>query len=160
MNQTKRKLVYWLPVILWMLLIFFLSSQPASESNNLSTGVTELIIKSIGKLLPLDIETSTIINTVSKLNHYVRKSAHFISYLILGVLVLNAFIKCKIEKKKAIIYSIIICVFYSISDEVHQLFVPGRGGQLKDVVIDSCGTLVGIIIYSLINYNVLSHNSK
>lgn len=152
MNRKNIKIVYWLPVIFWMLLIFMLSSQPASESNNLSTGVTKYIIKTIGKFLPLDIETSTVINVVSKLNHYVRKSAHFISYLILGVLVLNAFIKSKIEMKKAIFYSLIICVLYSISDEFHQLFVPGRGGQVKDVIIDSGGSFTGVLMLTIKNY--------
>ena len=35
-------------------------------------------------------------------------------------------------------------MLYAISDEVHQLFVPGRGGQVKDIVIDSAGAIVGI----------------
>lgn len=35
-------------------------------------------------------------------------------------------------------------MIYTISDEIHQLFVLGRGGQIKDVIIDSSGAVVGI----------------
>jgi VanZ family protein len=37
-------------------------------------------------------------------------------------------------------------VLYAVSDEIHQLFVPGRAGQIRDVLIDACGVFVGIII--------------
>lgn len=40
------------------------------------------------------------------------------------------------------------CIVYAVSDEIHQLFVPGRGAQVKDVMIDSTGAFAGIIIYS------------
>jgi len=41
----------------------------------------------------------------------------------------------------------LICVGYAISDEIHQIFVPGRGPQIKDVLIDSGGAAVGIFIW-------------
>lgn len=41
-----------------------------------------------------------------------------------------------------------ICILYAISDEVHQLFVPGRGGQVRDVIIDSAGAIAGILGYN------------
>ena len=47
--------------------------------------------------------------------------------------------------------AILICVLYAISDGVHQLFVPGRGGQVKDVLIDSAGTISGILVYRMID---------
>ncbi len=38
-------------------------------------------------------------------------------------------------------------ILYAVSDEVHQLFVPGRGGQLTDVIIDTAGAGAGLGIY-------------
>jgi VanZ family protein len=138
----KRNITHWLPVVLWMALIFFLSSQPASSSNSLSKGVTKIIIEILGRILPIDIEISTVDDVISQFNHFVRKFAHFFAYMILGIFVSNAFKKS--GSKKVFIYSFIICVVYAISDELHQFFVPGRGCQLKDVIIDSSGSFSGI----------------
>jgi len=149
MINIKYKFLPWIPAIVWMVLIFSLSAQPATESDGFSKSITELIIETIGRILPLDLETSTTADLVSQFNHIVRKMAHFSAYLVLGSLVTNALFKSGIRGYKAFFYSMMICVLYAISDEFHQLFVPGRGGQIKDVLIDSSGALVGIIICNL-----------
>lgn len=139
----KRCLIQWLPALFWMILIFFLSSQPAVSSNSLSKGVTKLIIEILGRILPINIETSTVEAIVSQMNHFVRKFAHFFAYMILGILVSYALNRNR--SKKIFLYSFVICVIYAVSDELHQLFVPGRGCQLKDVIIDSTGSFSGIL---------------
>ncbi len=140
----KRSIIHWLPVVLWMALIFFLSSQPSAGSNYLSKGVTKLILEILGKILPINVEISTIDAHVSQLNHFVRKFAHFFAYLVLGIFVLNALHKS--NSKKVVSYSFIFCFIYAVSDELHQIFVPGRGCQLKDVIIDSIGSIAGIFL--------------
>lgn len=112
-------IISWAAVLLWMVVIFNLSSQPAHQSNKLSTGVTQVIVKTVKKVAPkseFDIK---------KFNHYVRKNAHFFAYLVLGILVMNAM--------RGKTRALMICILYAISDEVHQMFVPGRGPQVKDV---------------------------
>lgn len=74
----------------------------------------------------------------------IRKTAHFSVYLLLGVLVMNALRRSGVIGLKAVALAIGICVLYAVSDEVHQLFVPGRGGQARDVLIDSAGAILGI----------------
>ena len=135
----KRKVFPWIFVILWMALIFYLSHQPATESNGLSTGITEKIIEMVEKIAP------AININLGRLNHIVRKNAHFFAYLILGILVTNGLRNNEIIGFKGFRLALLICVLYAISDEVHQLFVPGRGGQVRDVVLDSIGAIVGII---------------
>lgn len=136
-----RKVISWILVILWMVLIFYLSHQPAIESNNLSTGITERIVAIIERV------TSDIDFDISNFNHIVRKNAHFFAYLILGVLVSNALKNNEIKGSKGIIIVLTICILYAISDEIHQLFIPGRAGQVRDVIIDSAGAVVGISGY-------------
>ena len=85
---------------------------------------------------------------VENLHHFVRKNAHFLIYFVLGMLVVRAFRVSEIRNKKSILLALGICILYAISDELHQLFVPGRGAQVKDVLIDSTGAFVGIILYS------------
>jgi len=122
---------------LWMALIFWFSSQPADQSNQMSTGITEIIARAIERIIP---GTEVIIG---ELNHIVRKNAHFISYLVLGILNAAALRNSGAEIKKAFLISFVICAVYAVSDEIHQLFVPGRGCQFTDVLIDSAGALVG-----------------
>lgn len=143
MVLTKRmtKTIAWAFVIVWMAVIFYLSHQPATESDKLSTGITEIIVENVQKVLPQN-EFD-----MNRLNHVVRKNAHFFAYLLLGIFVLHALTKSGVLGFKAFFIALGICVLYAISDEVHQLFVPGRSGQVRDVLIDSTGALVGIGLY-------------
>ena len=88
--------------------------------------------------------TSDIDFDVSNFNHIIRKNAHFFAYLILGILVINALKSNGLKGSKSILIALAICILYAISDEVHQLFIPGRAGQVRDVIIDSAGAIVGI----------------
>lgn len=140
--MTLKRILSWTAVILWMALIFNLSSQVAEQSRQLSTGITEFIIQTIEKINP---NADFNINSFS---HIVRKNAHFFAYLILGVLVLNALRRCGVSGYKSLALALGICILYAISDEVHQLFVPGRGGQVRDVILDSAGAAVGIVPFT------------
>nr|WP_312579430.1 VanZ family protein [Sedimentibacter sp.] len=148
-RKLHNTIIYWIPVLLWMVLIFSLSAQPSYQSNGLSKNVTRIIIDIIGRIIPIDIEVSTVNDAGIQLNHIVRKLGHFFEYLILGILVINALKKYGHKNSRILSYSIIICVLYASSDEIHQLFVPGRGGQVKDVIIDSFGAMSGILIYEI-----------
>ncbi len=138
------KIISWAAVIIWMGFIFYLSHQPATVSNELSTGVTEVIVRTIEKVAPnkeFDIK---------RFNHIIRKNAHFFIYLVLGVFVINAFRASGVYGYRGMALALLVCVLYAISDEVHQMFIPGRGPGIKDVLIDSAGAMVGIGIYMFV----------
>lgn len=143
-KQQLQIILSWTAVLLWMLLIFTLSAQHALESSSLSHKVAEVIIEKVSIVIPLDVETNTATDFVKCFNYIVRKGAHVGEYFILGALVMNATKTSKIPRFKSFIFSILLCILYAISDEVHQLFVPGRGAQVMDVLIDSVGAIVGI----------------
>lgn len=135
-----KKLAY-ISLILWMMLIFSFSSQVREESHKLSTGITEIVVETIEKLVPnkqID---------VKKIHHLIRKNAHFLAYLVLGILSITVLRCSGIGVWKSILCALCICVIYAIGDEMHQAFVPGRGPGIKDVFIDSAGSLVGVTIY-------------
>lgn len=143
-KEGKRRaatILSWTAVILWMLFIFYLSAQVAEQSNQLSAGITQAIMKLLGRLAP-GIEPD-----LNSFNYFVRKNAHFMAYLVLGLLSSNALGKNRPNSLRNALLALLICVLYAISDEVHQLFVPGRGGRATDVLIDSAGALVGIGLY-------------
>lgn len=136
----KRKTLPWIPVILWMAFIFFLSHQPATESSELSSGITKKLYDMIKLVAPnISLDQGT-------LNHVIRKFAHFGIYLILGLLVANGLMNINISRLNSILLALLICILYAISDEIHQIFILGRSGQVSDVLIDSSGGLVGVLL--------------
>ncbi len=133
----------WLLVLAWMALIFFLSSQQAADSNQLSTGITKIIVDLISGVFP------GLSPQLEWLNHIVRKNAHFIAYFILGLLQINALYANGLRGRKAFIIALLICFLYAASDEFHQTLVPGRSGELRDVFIDTTGALSAIGVYTI-----------
>jgi VanZ family protein len=140
MKEKGRKIAIWSVVVLWMIVIFKLSSQSGEQSNDLSLGVTGLIAALIEKINPS--------SDALAFNHIIRKCAHFFAYLVLGMVVLFAMRKMGISGTKGILLTMAVCVVYAISDEWHQGFIPGRTPKLTDILIDSCGSLLGTILYS------------
>lgn len=124
-----------------------LSAQSVQQTNGLSKEVTGLIMRTLKTFKRVSSKDHF---DMGRINHLVRKYAHFFTYLVLGILVMNALSRSGFIGFKILALSISICVLYAISDEVHQLFVPGRGAQVKDVLIDSAGATVGISLYSLL----------
>lgn len=138
------KSLSWIAVVLWMILIFFFSQQPAHISNDVSTTITEKIVETVQKVAPIE-EVQ-----IDKFNHLVRKNAHFFIYFFLGIIVFWALNKTKIRGFHSIWIAFVFCIIYAISDELHQLFIPGRGAQVKDVLIDCAGAASGISIAAII----------
>lgn len=150
MNNRLIPLLSWATVILWLLIIFFLSSQPAKKSNELSKTVTKQIIKATQKVVVPNNYIKPQRNVTNKLNNLIRKYAHAVVYLVLGILVMNAFIMSGVKGYKAFVFSFTFCFFYATGDEIHQLFVPGRWAKATDVLIDSIGALIGIGLYKIV----------
>ena len=142
----KRNIFSWSLAILWMGLIFYFSHQPASESSELSSGITEVIVDMVNTIAP----DKDIVLNYDNISFLIRKSAHFGVYLILGLLVSNGLILSKMSRARVMYLAFLICVLYAISDELHQLFIPGRSGQISDVLLDSTGGLGGILLMSAI----------
>lgn len=140
-NLSIRKMLSWAAVLLWMALIFSLSHQPASESGEMSSGITEMVMETVEQILPVA-ETD-----FDQLEHIIRKNAHFFIYLILGILVIHASGGSGSHSFKRIGLAVGICILYAMSDEFHQLFISGRSGEFRDVLIDSSGASLGIILY-------------
>ena len=87
---------------------------------------------------------------IEKYTYPIRKLAHYTLYFVLGILSFLV-VKDYSINKKLIIYSLLICFLYACSDEFHQLFVIGRSASIKDVMIDTFGSLCGISIFYVFN---------
>lgn len=130
-----------------MFFIFSLSAQPASQSNELSKKMTRVIASTLKELASVD---GNVEELVDQFNNFVRKKAHVMGYLILGFLSSFAFRFCRLRGLKASAYAFGLSVLFAISDETHQAFVPGRGPQVSDVLLDSFGALLGIGLFLIV----------
>ena len=139
-----KKVVLTILVILWAGLIFNFSSQVATTSNSVSIGFTEKIINFLPQINNFSPEAKKAL--AESLNGIIRKYAHFSSYLVFGILVIQL-VKCyNSNKLTSLIVALVVCLLYAISDEIHQIFVPGRACQWQDVLIDLSGSFTGCII--------------
>ena len=132
-----------------MALIFLLSSQNAAVSSGTSGNVIRLIA---GIFRPGfgSLPAAEQAEIVASLQFLVRKSAHFCLYMILGVLSFLAVISYeKLLFALRLTTSCGICLLYAASDEI-QLFIPGRSGEVRDVMIDFSGAVLGIALSMLV----------
>ncbi len=149
-KRHKENIIRFILVVLNVAvagLIFFFSSQPAEISGPLSEG----LIYKVLKLISVFSEEELIIISES-LNGIVRKLAHFSIYSGFSMLMYLMLLRYNIKNKTSAVLAFIICFFYAVSDEIHQYFVPGRSCELRDIFIDSCGIVSGIIVIGLIKW--------
>ncbi|MDD3393010.1 MAG: VanZ family protein [Anaerotignum sp.] len=143
LKRNKRiKTISWVVVILWMGLIFYASAQPAIQSKELSGTVSEIVVMAVERVAPKKAAEIDI----GRLHHFIRKTAHFFLYFLLGILVLNAMRGLRVYGLKGMTLTFSICVVYAVYDEFHQTFVLGRSGEIRDVLIDTAGAIVGILL--------------
>ncbi len=142
-----KKIINIIILILWMIMIFFFSSQGGKESGSLSTGIIEYTVKTYYGVTGADVTKEKLENAVTSFSKVIRKTAHFLEYLVLGLLILNVIKDYRIIGYKELMITLALCCLYASSDELHQIYVPGRSGEVKDVILDTFGSLTGIIIY-------------
>ena len=134
--KNKREIIYWILLIIWMIVIFIMSNQPANISDSQSSGIIYTLSK-------IGLDMNNIFGQFA--NFIVRKCAHFLEYMILALLVLNL-LKLYFNMKQVAIITIVFVFFYACTDEIHQLFVLGREGAIRDVIIDTCGGITVVLI--------------
>ena len=134
-------------VIAIMAFIFFQSALPADLSSQESGRVVDLIIRLFQGILPIDRQTMVFI---------VRKGAHFTEYTILGGFLVPAVKEWMAVDTTPVpvamerITAWLAGTLYAVTDEIHQFYVPGRSCELRDIGIDSCGVLAGVLVVSLL----------
>ncbi|AUM96473.1 TPA: VanZ family protein [Clostridium botulinum] len=141
MNKYK-KLIYFLPSFIWMVVIFLFSNEPGQLSNQNNFFVANILRRcKITLFKHID---------YNFLNFLIRKAAHITEYFILFMLLYFALKKTLYKKPK--VKAAIITVLYACTDEFHQLFVQGREGRIRDVFIDSIGIFIGLFLIYMFKF--------
>lgn len=110
MKQVQFLLSAYLPIFLWSAFIFLLSNQPTLPGPDLFAW-----------------------------DYVFKKSAHMFVYFVLYFLFFRALRMNNISSFKSSNIALVLTFFYAMSDELHQLFIPGRTGTLKDLGYDALG---------------------
>ena len=151
MKTSLIRFLLWVAVLLWMAVIFCLSAQEATQSSALSGSTIRKVVEITQPgFRELQVEQKDSI--VADFQHIARKTAHVLAYQVLGVLSISALLQYPSGNGVRFAAALAVCIGYAGTDEVHQLFVPGRSGQIGDVCIDAGGALVGIGIVLVIHW--------
>jgi VanZ family protein len=139
-SRSRTFLKYWLPVVLWMGLIFTASGD--AQSSLRSSRIIEPILRWLFPQLDND--------TVQHLVFLIRKCAHLTEFAVLALLFWRALRKPERKDLRPWLWTeaglaLLCAMLYATSDEVHQLFVASREGKVSDVLLDTSGAALGLL---------------
>ena len=146
-----KRYLLWLCVFAIMVFIFVHSAQNGSQSSKTSGSFAKAVLT----LFVPDFSAQGAeiqAELISSMQFIVRKGAHFTVYLLLGFFSFLAMNTYNILTQLKTAVALTISLLYAISDEIHQLFVPGRAGQVRDVAIDFAGAVCGVAIVAFLVY--------
>lgn len=156
-----------------MVLIFCFSAQSGGESGSLSDAIARMLafvfVEGFDSML-----TEEQAQIIAQMSWPIRKTAHASEYACLAI---SLVITCwqlhawRCDKKAAMsslgrrvtlvgVVAFIIAVLYACSDEVHQLFIDGRAGQVADVLVDASGAAVGCVLMCLLIWRFMAKHMK
>lgn len=140
-DRRARRFWRYAPLVVWMAVIF------AASTGRLSGDNTSRLIGPILHWLFPNISEAKI-----EIAHFVvRKTAHFAEYAVLAFLAARAFAtSTRVTLRRRFFYvTLFLVIVYSLSDELHQNFVPSRTGSIYDSFIDIAGGVTALTVYTL-----------
>jgi VanZ family protein len=146
------KLWIWITTIAVMLIIFKLSSAIGEQSSKFTLQITEQIAKHIVFIMGKDVDNVNYLTNIAMWDNLVRKAGHVIEYALMAITINISFSFYHIRKWKSLFLCFGTCFVFACSDEIHQLFIAGRTGQLTDIIIDLVGIVLGITFFYIAKY--------
>lgn len=147
MKKNILRIILILLLLGTFYIIFGFSSQDGEKSGSISRRITEKIATFIPQIQKEnEIEKENIMNTMERI---IRKMAHFSIYTVVGLLLMSLVSTYNIKEKNRLIITLTTGIIYASSDEIHQSFVPGRSPMITDIVIDTMGVILGILLIIL-----------
>ena len=148
MKLNILRIILIVMLLLTLKIIFSFSNQNGNDSGSISKKITKILTNKIEYIQKMDKLKKE--KYLKKVEHIVRKIAHFSIYALCGILLICLMLTFRIKNIIRIGISFSLGLIYAISDEIHQSFIPGRSAQLTDVLIDTSGVIFGIVLVLLI----------
>ncbi len=141
------KLLIWIPVLVTGILITSFSAQNGTQSSGLSRKVAQTFIQGLENVHVISVESNDQREVlIEKMQYPIRKGAHMTEYAIFTVFTYIALLTDGVRLPKRRYFALLIAVLLAASDELHQWFVPGRSGCVKDVCIDMVGAVAALLV--------------
>lgn len=157
--KSKRKTIFLIAAVLWMTVIFLFSSRngdtSAQDSGRIGRLVGEIFVPGFKDW---DADRQTVF--AGTVDHPIRKAAHASEYAVLGILIFGVVYERRKSRVRCLFLPWLLGTAYAATDELHQLLVPGRSGQVSDVVIDSAGVLAGVLVISVLSLAVTNRKKE
>ncbi len=142
-NRIKKsRVIFGLLTIAVMVCIFIFSCENADKSSDTSGTIVDLIINIFYKNFN-DMTLAEQTEILDLISHIIRKTAHFVIYAALGFFVFLTSGHKRMFCRETL-WVLLFCGLYAVSDEIHQYFVPGRACMIRDMLLDTCGSITGI----------------
>ncbi len=135
MRSSKRLYIFGTLSVITVVIIFTNSMQTAQISEQMSGGILHAVYPFISKILPI---------SENLLSFIIRKSAHITEFAVLSVFVMLTLFEMKKLPHRASIYTMFAGLLTACADEQIQFFVPGRSCEVRDVLVDFAGVILGI----------------
>lgn len=140
-GAAGKFLRYWLPVLVWMVLIFSASSDAKSYQH--SSLFFEPLMRWLFPHLPQP--------QIEAIHHAFRKGCHLTEYAVLVLLLWRAIRQPVKNDPRPWLWpeaglALALVFLYAASDELHQAFVPTRTAQISDVLVDTSGAAIGLLL--------------
>ncbi len=146
MKKTICRILTGGLLLAWMILIFCFSAQPAKESGEVSGTLAYRMIRIADEITGNRLSDRQKEVYAQLLNPPLRKAAHMTEYAVLASLMFLFFSCMDVTKRRCYMLCLLLSLLYAASDEFHQLFVPGRSGSVKDVLIDGTGAVIAVAL--------------
>ena len=144
-NKKIIRAMLFALIIAVMATIFVLSAQDGRDSGGTSGGLTEFLLALFG------VDAGSLSEEeFTKIEAAIRTAAHFSEYALLAFLSAFLFDTYRLKKVFSLLFAVVFSSFYAITDEIHQIFVPGRAAEISDWLVDTGGALTGAVLAVLI----------
>lgn len=162
MNKKWLCVLTHILIIIWMVLIFYMSAQPGDTSGEISGSVSHLFMQIWNSVFGLGWNEGEVLHMAQTWDYPIRKLAHMTEFGILAMLgywtlgsyerfrgsvhlIETGSMRAWLSKNKRYVAAWLLTVCYAATDELHQLFVPDRNGNVFDVAVDGTGAVIALL---------------
>lgn len=137
--NLRTQLYRWLPLLLWAFVIYLISadSQPYQA-------IPKAWVEPSPLSRSMKVDGSELLGRIT----------HAAEYALLTALAARAIVWKRKPEPASLLLALAFSLLYSLSDEFHQIFVPGRAFQLQDLSLDFIGALIGLAVFIFIRWRI------
>lgn len=138
------RLLWLMPAVLWLAVLFYFSGQSGVESGELSTGLAQRLLDRMPNL-NISLET---------MDHILRKTAHFGIFAVEGFLLRIGLGIIRPRRWDNVLIATVVSGGVAVLNELHQLTAEGRSCMPKDMLLDACGAFAGAIFAVMVDCTI------